>query len=380
MSVIGVFDYDFMNYAPVIPNLECAKLCAYYKNKKEITILAPELDPSRYTNFIIRKDYDDEKYDRKFFEKNVEYGGLAFSKNQYRHLPIDIESTIPDFEVYEKYKAKFGSTKTAQGNFTKLLNGAHARLSLDGKTLWEDYQKPIELQHRTNSIFFHDYDLNAIPGSIDVIKDLASRYTRKKGEFDPRVIGMKFPTQINDDESFHKWFDIAPSFSLFFLQYNGVMRDDSIVELCEKNLSIAKQFYYNVGSASYSEEEFVKKYLPQIFRQVLFLRRKNIKISLKYDEDFFVDQRLKNLIRLFNNYLGREKLAEGSKPFAGTLYKFVSSKKMKQYQFSPTSMKLPDIRNCFQYVREKNYEVFEMFYSQEEVEYKGGELLCLKRD
>ena len=75
------------------------------KNKKEITILAPELDPSRYTNFIIRKDYDDERYDRKFFEKNVEYGGLAFSKNQYQHLPIDIESTIPDFEVYEKYKA-----------------------------------------------------------------------------------------------------------------------------------------------------------------------------------------------------------------------------------------------------------------------------------
>ena len=65
---------------------------------------------------------------------------------------------------------------------------------------------------------------------------------------------------------FHKWFDIAPSFSLFLLQYNGVMRDDSIVELCEKNPSIAKQFYYNIGSATIQKEEFVKKYLPQIFR------------------------------------------------------------------------------------------------------------------
>ncbi len=76
---------------------------------------------------------------------------------------------------------------------------------------------------------------------------------------------------------------------------------------------------------------------------------------------------------MFNNYLGREKLAEGSRPFAGTLYKFVSSKKMKQFQYVKHTMKLQDIRDCFQYVREKNYDVFKMFYECERAEYKGGE-------
>ena len=378
MGTIGIFDYDYMNYAPTMPNLECAKLCAYYKRKKEITVLAPMMEPARYTRFIIRKDYDDEIYDRVIFAKNVEYGGLAFSKNHYQPLPIEIESTKPDFHVYERYKDKFGITRTARGNFTKIMNGAHIRLSLDGKTIWKDYMKPVELEHKTNSIFLHDNNLGAIPESIDIIKELTSRYTLTKGEYDPRLIGMKFPVQLNNDEIFHKWFDIAPSFSLFFLQYNGVMKDGSIVELCEKNPSIAKQIYYNIGLARFSENDFMELYLPQIFKQVLFLRSNNIRISLKYEDDFFVDQRLKNLIILFNKYLAREKLAEGSKPFAGTLYKFVSSKKMKQYQFNKNTMRLQDIRDCFQYVRERNYEVFKMFYECEKTEYKGGEIQCVK--
>lgn len=362
-----------MNYAPIIPNLECAKLCAYYRKKREITVLTPIMEPTRYTRFIIRKDYDDEIYDKTIFEKNVEYGGLAFSKNHYQPLPIEIESTIPDFHIYERYKDKFGTTVKARENFNKLMNGAHMRLSLDGKTIWKDYMKPVELAQHTNSIFLHDYNLGAIPESIDVIKELTSRYTLTKGEFDPRLVGMKFPVQVNNDEIFHKWFDVAPSFSLFFLQYNGLMQDSSIFELCKTNSSIAKQFYYNIGLSRFTENDFMELYLPQIFKQVLFLRSNNIRISLKYEDDFFVDQRVKNLIRLFNNYLGREKLAEGSRPFAGTLYKFVSSKKMKQFQYVKHTMKLQDIRDCFQYVREKNYDVFKMFYECERAEYKGGE-------
>lgn len=331
------------------------------------------MEPTRYTRFIIRKDYDDEIYDKTIFEKNVEYGGLAFSKNRYQPLPIEIESTIPDFHIYERYKDKFGTTVKARENFKKLMNGAHMRLSLDGKTIWKDYMKPVELTQHTNSIFLHDYNLGAIPESIDAIKELTSRYTLTKGEFDPRLVGMKFPVQVNNDEIFHKWFDIAPSFSLFFLQYNGLMQDSSIFELCETNPSIAKQFYYNIGLSRFTENDFMEFYLPQIFRQVLFLRSNNIRISLKYEDDFFVDKRVKNLIRLFNNYLGREKLAEGSRPFAGTLYKFVSSKKMKQFQYVKHTMKLQDIRDCFQYVREKNYDVFKMFYECERAEYRGGE-------
>ena len=36
MGIIGVHDYDFFTYQNVLPNLECAKLCAYHKKKREI--------------------------------------------------------------------------------------------------------------------------------------------------------------------------------------------------------------------------------------------------------------------------------------------------------------------------------------------------------
>ncbi len=98
--------------------------------------------------------------------------------------------------MYERYNDKFGITHTEQDNFTKIMNGAHIRLSLDGKTIWKDYMKPVELEHKTNSIFLHDNNLGAIPESIDIIKELTSRYTLTKGEYDPRLIGMKFPVQL----------------------------------------------------------------------------------------------------------------------------------------------------------------------------------------
>lgn len=362
-----------MNYAPVLPNLECAKLAAYYKKKKDIVVLTSEIDPSRYTRFIVRKDYDDGVYNKKIFSQNVDYGGLAFTKNIYSPLPLDIETTLPDFTIYERYSENFGTTKEAKQTFTKLMRGAHLRLSLDNKNIWEDFRKPVSLAQNTDSIFLHDFDLGKIPNSIDAINELAERYTVLKGIFRPRLIGMKFPVQINDSKSFYDWFNISPSFSLFFLQYNGVMEDSALFDLCQQNPSIAKQLHYNIGLARFSENDFLINHLPRIFKQVLFLRSQNIKILLKYEEDFFVDQRIKNLIRLFNNYLGRKKLNEDSILYTGTLYKFVSSKKLKKYQFAQQVMKLPEIRECFQYIREKNYEVFEMFYKYEKVEYKGGE-------
>ena len=56
MATVAVYDYDFFNYESVIPNLECAKLVAYYRKRNDIALLAPAMEPARYTKFIIRKD------------------------------------------------------------------------------------------------------------------------------------------------------------------------------------------------------------------------------------------------------------------------------------------------------------------------------------
>ena len=110
-----------MTYGRVLPNLECAKLCAYYKNKKQITVLAPTLEPERYTEFHIRKEYDDGEFSQALFKPNVVYGGRAFSDGKYIPLDDRIERTRPDMSIYEKYSKLYGTTKTAEAEIKKIL-------------------------------------------------------------------------------------------------------------------------------------------------------------------------------------------------------------------------------------------------------------------
>ena len=46
-----------------------------------------------------------------------------------------MEHIIPDFEIYQKYKYKYGSTVRSQEELKTILYATHVRLSLDGKTL-----------------------------------------------------------------------------------------------------------------------------------------------------------------------------------------------------------------------------------------------------
>ena len=69
---IGLYDDDFMRYAPVCFNLDLMKLSTYYKRKKEVVVLSPTLEPERYTHFIFRKDYNDGNFNKNIFLDNVE--------------------------------------------------------------------------------------------------------------------------------------------------------------------------------------------------------------------------------------------------------------------------------------------------------------------
>lgn len=67
MAIIGIHDADFFTYENVMPNLECAKLYTYYNRHNNISVLTPAREPSKYTKFIIRKDYDDGNYPNYYF-------------------------------------------------------------------------------------------------------------------------------------------------------------------------------------------------------------------------------------------------------------------------------------------------------------------------
>ena len=140
---IGLYDIDMQKYHQVPLNLELAKISAYYKKKREIVVLSPYFMPERFSQFIVRKDYDDGDFDFAK-EKNIEIGGLALSNNKYKALPLDIEKQVPDIHIYENYRDIFCINKKYSERFNVMMNAIHLRLSLDGKTIWDDFYKQID--------------------------------------------------------------------------------------------------------------------------------------------------------------------------------------------------------------------------------------------
>ena len=110
MGTVLVYDSDFFNYPGVIPNLECAKIAAYEKKKRNITVFHNSFEPERYTKSYFRKEYEDGIYNQKILLPTVSYGGRAFSK-VYKPFNIELELIEPDFEIYRRFSYCFGERK-----------------------------------------------------------------------------------------------------------------------------------------------------------------------------------------------------------------------------------------------------------------------------
>jgi len=65
MGTVLIYDADYFHYPGVIPNLECAKLAAYEKKKRNIAVFNNLFEPERYTKSYFRKEYNDGLYDQK---------------------------------------------------------------------------------------------------------------------------------------------------------------------------------------------------------------------------------------------------------------------------------------------------------------------------
>lgn len=376
MATIGVYDWDFMHYENVIPNLECAKLCTYFHNRHEIAVLTPMLTPAPYTQYYIRKDYNDGLYPKRLFLNNCIYGGRAFNPDHYSPLAQEIERTIPNMHIYDKFKDKFGHTQMSQRTIRHILNCAHIRLSTnetEAKSLNQLLR--ITATGRYTGIIFHDYNLAQTPGAFEIINELSrTRHFVTKEGINPYAIGNKFPIQVSSSAELEKWLGIVSMPDLFCLQYNGVMDDEVMYALCTENRRMARQIYYKIDEPWYGENHFLEKVLPKILTQVAFLRRQGIKILLKYSYDKVLTQELQNVIDVLNCWLRFSYVEEFAQ--AQTLYVLCREKKKFDYwdwRFRNVTLDIDTLRDTFQWVRENNYELFKMFYEVNKVELIGGE-------
>ena len=366
---VGLYDADMSAYLLVPFNLEIMKLSAYYKKKGEIVVLSPSFTPHRNTKFIYRKDYDDGDYPRGLASYgNVEYGGLAFSHNNYQPLPIEIERMKPDTSIYSRMESKILGPATSERRkiYNNMIEAEHCRLSLDGKTIWPEYTKQFKNLKQARNLMIHDYDLGAIDGAFEEVQRLMAR-ARTDGW--ATRLGMKFPVQISRGEDLLKWSTLRSNSTFFSFRFNGVIDNESFQEWVERcyEKSIYSQMEYHVTDARYDENHFTTCLLPQILRQVIFSRRYRVSFSLTYDEGYFSDPRWEEVIRLFNFYhtsfLGETEAVFYKKIEDDTLFDFAAHTMKRPYgAYGSDAMTIAEVRKVFEFVREHNYQLFKDFY------------------
>lgn len=375
---VGCYDADMQKYQHVPYNLELMKLSAYYKRKGQIVSLAQVFKPERYTKFIYRKDFFDGDFNQKIFTtQNVEWGGQAFSGEKYIPLDEKIEILKPDTFLYNKIKDQFSNQVQYKEAFKVMENANHFRLSLDGQTIWKDFEKQLTWS-KPYTIFLHDFNLNRIEGAFDIINDMTAEsvmVNRRPG------VGNKFPIQVNNREDLLKWCRLQPARHFFSLQYNGIIDNNTLKDFIDmtRGTSIPRQLDYVVSAGRFDENEFLKEGLRKIYLQICFLRREKVQISLKYEDNFFSNPLWGKLIDLFNYYLNGflrfNKDRQDKSINYDTLYSFCRSFKDRVHSCERYPITLDEARDIFKFVAENNYDLFRMFYECSNVRLENGELI-----
>ena len=367
---IGLYDADFFTYHQTIFNLEIMKLATYFKRKREITIMAPSFAPERYTHFYYRKDFNDGKFRHDLNQySNLIYGGFAFSNNHYVPLLEEIEQCAPDVSIYERYKDLFIENSPSNKNYySTLMNGIHFRLSLNGNSIWKDFERQIPKGTKGRVFFLHDYNLNNIKNSAEMIQKIIQKYCLS--EQTKISICTKFPVNCFDFESFSKWLNFTFSSTGFNLQYNGLMNDAEINEIVQKiNQTQARNIFYNPLPASYGSNDFLESDLLKIFTQVLFLYKNNKQFLLICNDNFQVPEEIKKMFNLFTAY-GRSNFKD-MKP---TSLFYFAKQLRKINQYKNEIITLPEAIQVFSYTQKNYPELFKLFYENSGAIYRGGEL------
>lgn len=376
MSVIGIWDADFFTGRETLPNLECAKLSAYFKQQKEITVISPSLSPEKFTNFYVRKDKLDGNFPRELFLPNVTLGGLAFSNGKYLPLPEKIEKVIPDFSGYFRFVNHYADSFHGRQFFKKILNSANVRFTSEDGKLNEFLEMDDYLDQYTPGIFIHDHNLTKTPGIFEIIKEWSnSRITLETEELYPYPIGTKYPIQVYSEQQLFEWLTLPFISNQYIIQYNGILSDEACARLVAMDETKRIIFLYKTDSYYSSEKEFLDGYLLKIYRQCLYFRNNGLKFSLTFEDNFLFRPELENLIYFLNLYFYSTAKPEDRK----TLFRYCDRLKYQlkilgmsyDKNFPGKDINLVQIREFFQFLRETHYDIFSAFYEYNEIIYDG---------
>lgn len=156
------------------------------------------------------------------------------------------------------------------------------------------------------------------------------------------------------------------------------MLPEVMTEFLQKtnDTSIPQQLEYYVTGNCFDENEFLEKRLRQIYLQVCFLRSQHKRISLKYEEGFFLDKRWERLLTLWNCYLSGEMhlfrkkiiLSDTKQSLNGFCSCLVNHKQYKTVHLFDKA----EAKELFEFVKTKDYELFKLFFINPKIEIKNG--------
>ena len=245
---IGLYDADMQTYIHVPFNLELMKISSYYKRHNHLVTFMHNLRPDLYGSVFYFKDYFDGIYPAEVTDSNVVPVGLSFTSNKYQPQLTDIELSTPDVFIYEGLRGKFSTDPFYASKFTTLTNAVHARLSLDGKTIWKDWTKPFfSANNQYLSLFIHDFDVGSLERAPETIA-MGLDYLRDTYP-NQRIhrVGTKFPICVNNDEQFLKWIAFDTLNEFFPLEYRGIMQDSTFHQFVQAKVrtNTSAQFVKN---------------------------------------------------------------------------------------------------------------------------------------
>lgn len=349
------------------------KLASYYKKNKEIVILSPIFAPDRHQKFYLRKDFNDGNY-KKDMDKipNLAYGGYAFTNNVYFPLPKEIETMQPDSSIYAKMESTILSKQDYANRkkiFQNMITAEHCRLSLDGKTIWEDYPKQFKQLTTARNLMIHDYDLGKIEGGYEEIRKILRR-ARTDGW--ATKVGMKFPTTIENGEQLLKWIRLNPNSTFFSLRYDGIIEEEAFEEFIglNRDRAIYSTLDYCVTAKSINQQDFIDNCIQDVFRQIVKARFYRVFYTINYEQDFFIDPMWERVLDLFNFYHNSMKTLPQSIYYneicTDTLFDFAkNSQKLieKSSYYGQNFLSKEEIREIFYFVREHKPDLFDDFYN-----------------
>lgn len=372
---VGLYDVDFARFHQMMFNLELMKLATYYKSKKEITVLSPTYSPEKYSSFFLRKDYYDGTFPKNLSKyPNLDYGGLAFTNQVYVPMEEEIESQKSDTFIYEKQKNLFvGRLKGNENCYRNLVLNNHLRLSLDGKTIWKNFEKQLSKDKKSRTIFFHDLGLGDIENDKEIVSYVLNEYSVYSAQ--PASLGVKHPIKCTSTADIAFWSQFCSNLYFFSIDMTKPLCDEEFVELIlkEKKSKLSK-INYNVVPDGCTPDDFIVKQLPKIFKQAIFCCMNQKKILLTISNDFPISDEWRKVITLFNVYITMSARHKETL----TLHRVCKYFRPRTSRYKGLVLDREDAREIFYFVMENNYELFKLFYECNNVVLKGGELICQK--